>query len=119
MTTLLLTRERDNFEGKNGKSSRYPDLQPLVSSLTTTTLHLSFEVGGGMPPTATTPRVDDNNNVIEGDEDDGNTLLDVQENEDAQSTPPNGLVIYDDVELLVDLYLLFENSRWIWKGLLW
>lgn len=89
-----------------------------MSSLATTTFYLSFEVGGDMPPTATTPRVDDNNNVVEGDED-TNTILDVQENEDIPSTPTNRLVIYDDVELLVDLYLLFENSRWIWKGLLW
>jgi hypothetical protein len=27
--------------------------------------------------------------------------------------------ILDDVELLVDLYLLFENSRWILKSFLW
>lgn len=28
-------------------------------------------------------------------------------------------MILDDIELLVDIYLLFENSRWILKGFLW
>lgn len=28
-------------------------------------------------------------------------------------------IILDDIELLVDIYLLFENSRWILKTFLW